>query len=257
MDRRLFILYECFFKSMRKHPIDTILGLGNILLNQAVSMIFLYVIFANVPALDNWRQYELLLIYGLFVLHKGIANFFTTSLYSIEQHIADGSFDGMLIRPVPPIYQILGESLEIGELVNIVIGGTVITISLVNIDEIDILWTLIILILFAILSVILFFSIRLICMSIAFWTLTSFPVAIAVDNISEFAKYPSSIYSKGISIILDFVIPFSIIAYFPTLIIIEKNIILLFVSIFITIIMLCISIFVWKCGIKSYKSSGH
>lgn len=256
MDRRLFVFYECFFKSMGKHFVDTILGLGNILLNQAVSIIFLYVILSNIPALDNWGKYELLLIYGMFVINRGIANFFTTSLYSIEKHIADGSFDGMLIRPVPPIYQMLGESLEIGELANIFIGGTVIAISLKKMDN-NTLVVLAILILFAILSVILIFSIRLICMSIAFWTLTSFPVAVAVDNVSEFAKYPSSIYGKGINLILDFVIPFSVIAYFPARTIIEKDLHLCLVSIIISAIMLGISLFVWKCGIKNYKSSGH
>lgn len=155
------------------------------------------------------------------------------------------------------IYQILGEKLKIGELVNVVIGGTVLTILLFNIDGVNMRMALATAVVFAAISTVLIFSIRLVCMSVAFWTLTSFPVAIAVDNVSKFAQYPSSIYGKGINYVLDFVIPFSIIAYFPALIILKEEIGLFFVSFLIAAIMLCLSLLVWKCGIKNYQSSGH
>ena len=101
------------------------------------------------------------------------------------------------------------------------------------------------------------FSIRLICMSVSFWTLTSFPVAIAVDNVSDFAKYPTSIYNKGVKFILDYIIPFAVLAYFPTLVLLKGDVKVLFVSVAITVVLFLLSMIVWRIGIKNYKSSGH
>lgn len=75
MDKRLFAFYGCFIKSMRNHAIDTLLEFGNILFTQAASIVSLYAIFSNVPVLDGWSGYELLLIYGLFVCNKGVSDF--------------------------------------------------------------------------------------------------------------------------------------------------------------------------------------
>ncbi len=257
MDFRIFVFYNCFLKSMKRHKIDTILGVINILVNQIVSLIFIYIIFSNVPMLDGWNKEALLLMYGLFVLNKGAAGLFTTSLYSIERHISDGSFDGMLIRPVSPIVQILGENIEVGELVNVLIGIITIVNVLANMPEMDCGLVVGVILLFLFLSIFLVFGIRLICMSVAFWTLTSFPVAIAVDNVSEFAKYPTTIYKKGLKLIIDYFIPFSVVAYFPALIIMQGESRWIVISIVITTIILCIACVVWKLGIKNYKSSGH
>lgn len=257
MDKRLFVFYRCFFQSMKKHKVDTFLSLGNILVNQAVSILFLYVIFSSVPELGKWNHDQLLLIYGLFVWNKGLANFFTTSLYSIEKHITEGSFDGILVRPVLPIYQILGESLEIGELVNMVVGAALLAVSLVKLPEVNSIVVTVVLLLFSILSVALIFAIRLICMSVAFWTLTSFPVAIAVDNVSDFAKYPTGIYNKGLKFMLDYIVPFSIIAYFPACVILEESAKSVWISLVVTTVLFVLSPGIWNLGIKHYKSGGH
>lgn len=103
----------------------------------------------------------------------------------------------------------------------------------------------------------LIFSIRLMKMTVAFWTLTSFPIAIAVDNISNFVKYPSVINHKALEFVLNYLIPFSIIAYYPVLVILKGEYEHLYVSLAITIIMFIIAMFIWRMGLKNYKSSGH
>lgn len=255
--RTLLTFYFCVFKSLEKHKVDTLLNFLNICANQAVSIVFLYIIFGSVPSLQGYTKDELLLIYGIFIFNKGIAAFFTGSLYEIESQIRDGTFDGILVRPVRPIIQILGLNLEFGELVNIGTGFAIIIAKLPAVKTKITIWDIITILLFVILSVIVVFSIRLICMSVAFWTLTSFPVAIAVDNVSDFAKYPTSIYNKGVKFMLDYIIPFAVIAYFPTLVLLKDDIKVALVSMVITVILFLFSMIVWRVGIKNYKSSGH
>lgn len=255
--RALFAFYLCIFKSLRHHKIDTFLNFLNIGANQLISVVFLYVIINSVTSLKGFNRYELVLLYGVFTFNKGVANFFTKSLYEIEDQIRSGAFDGLLVRPVNPIIQILGLNLDLGELVNIVLGSAIIVIVLPLVKVNFVLLDFFVLLFFLIQSVIVFFSIRLICMSISFWTLTSYPIAIAVDNISEFAKYPISIYNTGIKIVLEYIIPFSVISYSPILVLLKKKIIYAFISFIISMFLLLLSIITWKKGLSHYKSSGH
>ncbi len=255
--RTLWAFYSCIFKSLEKHKIDTLLSFLDICANQAISIVFLYIIFGNVPSLQGYSRDELLMIYGIFVYNKGIAAFFTESLYEIESQVKAGTFDGILVRPVRPIIQILGLNLGFGELVNVGIGLAMIIAKLPVVKAKITILDIIIILLFVVLSVMVVFSIRLICMSVSFWTLTSFPVAIAVDNVSDFAKYPTSIYNKGVKFILDYIIPFAVLAYFPTLVLLKGDVKVLFVSVAITVVLFLLSMIVWRIGIKNYKSSGH
>lgn len=255
--RALLAFYSCIFKSLAKHKTDTLLSFLNICVDQAISIVFLYIIFGSVPSLKGFSRDELILIYGLFVFNKGIAGFFTESLYEIESQIKAGTFDGILVRPVSPIIQILGLTLDFGQFVNVIIGLFIIIIKLPLVKGSVTIIDILTIALFVLMSVLVVFAIRLICMSVAFWTLTSFPIAIAVDNVSDFAKYPTTIYNSGIRIILDYIIPFAVIAYFPAMVLLNGDLRILFISILVTVVLLFASSIVWKAGIKSYKSSGH
>lgn len=257
MIKSLLSYYTIYFKVLKTHRIDMCLSIGNILVNQIITISYLFVIHNNVPSLRGWSIAHMILMYGLFVMNKGTAGLITGSLYSIEGHIREGTLDGILVRPIPPIIQILGEKLEISEILNVAIGG-IVTFSVIGIlENINIVLTMAIILLFLVISIMVVFSIRLACMSIAFWTLTSFPIAIAVDNVSEFAKYPTTIYSKPLRFIIDYCIPFSVLAYFPADVIVHSRYTGLYASIAISIISLFIAVFIWNKGLKSYKSSGH
>lgn len=257
MDTRLFSFYRIYVKTLKNHKIDTSLSVANIIVNQIISIIFLYVIFQSVPALGGWDSHTLVFMYGLFIFNKGIAAFFTTSLYSIEGHVRDGSFDGMMVRPISPIIQILGEQFEMGELVNVTIGICILLVMIKRYCVCNACIAVAFILMFAIISVLLVFAIRLICMSVSFWTLTSYPIAIVIDNFSDFAKYPITIYNSMMKIVLEYIIPFSALAYFPTLVILENRIEVLFISLLVVVVMFILAIFIWNKGLKNYQSCGH
>ena len=255
--KALFAFYECIFKSLKKHKTDTLLNISNVIINQIISVFFLYVIISNVPSLNGWNQDKLIFLYGIFLFNRGVACFFTESVYEIETQIKMGTFDGILVRPVSPILQILGLSLSFGDLVNVGVGLIIIFCKIHVFIRGNGLFEMVVIAVYAILSLVIVFSIRLISMSIAFWTLTSYPVAIAMDNFSEFARYPTSIYKKGIRFFLDYIIPFSVLAYFPAVAIIERKTSVIWGSVLIAIGVAIIAEVVWRLGIRNYKSSGH
>lgn len=253
---RMLALYRCFLKTMINHKTDMFMSFLHIVITQVVSIITLSVVLDSVPVLQGFRHDEIMLMYGLFWFNKGLASMVTAGLYGVEGHVRDGSFDGILVRPLSPIIQVLAEKLELGEVVNIVTGFCVVAKMLRTLRLFK-FGNLIVVFIYAFLSLIIVFSIRLLCMSLSFWTLTSFPVAIATDNVSEFARYPSKIYGRFLDILLNYALPYAVLSYVPATVIINDLKELIVYSLFITVFFLGIALLVWKNGIRHYKSSGH
>lgn len=73
---------------------------------------------------------------------------------------------------------------------------------------------------------------------------------------SQYLVYKSR-FIIGMEIILNYVIPFLIIGYFPTLVIISNEYIYILLSFLSMCIVFTISLMVWKQGLKTYKSSAN
>jgi len=254
--------YKIFFlqylKSMLSHKIDFILNVLSISLNQLISLIFLYIIHTTVPNLNGWSTDELLLLYSLFLFNKGLAGFFTNGLYDIEYYIKKGELDRYLIRPVSPLTQILMGNVDFTQIVNIVAGIGLLIYTIPSLNVILNVKTCLIFTTFTLISLVLFFSIKLLTMSIAFWTLTSFPLTIAVENLSDFSKYPINIFPQEIKFILIFILPWAFISYYPAAYLLLRltNYLYILLAIIISCVLFIISIYTWKKGLKHYGSAG-
>ncbi|MBU1092982.1 MAG: ABC-2 family transporter protein [Firmicutes bacterium] len=249
-----------YFKVVTTHKIDFSLTITNLILKQIVNFSFIYIVFYSIPKLGDWSVYQLIYLQGLFAINKGISDLILDGLLNIENIVQTGKLDGYLLRPFSVLLQIISEQIDLTQITNIIMGTLLIIISTTNL-EIDFqLLDGFIFIFFLLCSIAVIFSIRLIIISFVFWTQTSFPIAIAVENISDFGRYPSTIYNRVTSFVLTYVVPYSIIAFLPSAIILNKinvGYALLMKVIIITAILLFASLRVWKKGLKNYTSSGH
>jgi ABC-2 type transport system permease protein len=77
-------------------------------------------------------------------------------------------------------------------------------------------------------------------------------------QISNFAKYPMSIYSNAIKGVLTFIIPFAFTGYYPGAYFLGKESMFMGVimTFLVAVIGTFIAYFVWLAGIKAYESSG-
>ncbi len=255
---RVFAYLTIYFKMLKANYLDSLFKFANIILNQVVSYFYLYTIFNNIPSLINWTLNELVLTYGLFIFIKGIADFFTNNLYTLERKIKKGSLDFHLIKPFNVLLQILFEDLDLSQLINIFTG----TILIFSVSRFFRYWyglKIIYAMLLVVVGFLVVFAIKLITMSISFWTFSSYPVAIAFNNTSEFAKYPVDIYGVVLKKIFIYLIPFAFISYFEMRILLSNNInyLELFGGIAAALILLFLSLIIWKKGLKNYQSGGH
>lgn len=256
-------LYKRFFQQYVKVLIEYrasfVLGLIGFLFVQCTGIIFIQLIFKAIPSLDGWSFYEILFIYGMAQIPRGIDHVFTDYLWIFSwKTIVEGEFDRYLLRPINPLFQVISESVQPDGLGEIIIGVmlTVYSSSKMGIvfDGIKIP-ALIVVILF---STLIYTAVKLTFASVAFWAKSSFSYLFMTYQISSFAKYPVGIYPGIVKAVLIGIIPFAFTGYYPAAYFLGRESfgIGIMMTIVVSLIAICIAYKIWTVGIKSYESAG-
>lgn len=78
---KLYIKFlQQYIKTLIEYRADFILELIGFLFVQSIGVIFIGLIFNNIPSLKGWSFYEILFIYGFAQIPRGIDHVFTDQL---------------------------------------------------------------------------------------------------------------------------------------------------------------------------------
>lgn len=243
-----------------QYKIDFVMGIMSFLLNQLTSIIFITIVFQGITEMGDWSYYEIILLYGFSLIPKGIDHFFTDNLWNLSSSIIkDGSFDRYLLRPLSPLYHIVVETTQFDALGELITGILASNIAMVQLNlklsflDVSVLFFSIII------GSVIYTCIKVICAAISFWKGKSGNILKVVYMLSDFNKYPISIYNIVIRNLLTYIIPFAFTAYIPIKYFLGKTTIdmVLISSLIAVFLIMSISVTIWKLGIKRYEGSGH
>ena len=238
---------------------DFIVGVIGFLLAQCSNLLFLWLIFANIPSLMGWSLNQIVFIYGFSLIPKGIDHFFFDNLWSIGYFIVrKGDFDKYLTRPVNTLFHVLVEKIQIDAFGELLVG---IALVCVTIPQLGIEWDAgrVLLGLLAIpFATLIYTGIKTITAAVAFWTKRSGNVIYMFYMVNDFAKYPATIYNEVVKNIITYIIPFALTAYYPALFILtgENPLFNIGMTVVAAAVLMTIGIFVWNKGIRAYESAG-
>ncbi|WP_297430657.1 ABC-2 family transporter protein [Clostridium sp.] len=261
--KRYFKIYKMLFlqylKGLMEYKIDFFVGLFAFLFTQAAGIGFIYLIFLKIPQLNGWTYEQILFIYGFSQIPRAIDHFFTDNLWLLSGRIISrGEFDKYLIRPINPLFHIIAEVVQPDAIGEMIVGVFLVTASIIRMHITISLGRFLIGIFLIICGTLIYFSIKLVFASVAFWTKYSQQMLFMIYQLSDFAKYPIGIYAKWIRVIITFIIPFAFVAFFPAGYIVGKNNAewAIFGTLIAAITSIVISGIVWRCGLKAYESAG-
>lgn len=266
-----FDFLKLHLKIILEYRSDFMIGVFAVLIEQINMFLLTILVFSQIDVLDNFNIYEMFLMYGFFVLVKGIDHFYNDNIWSFAWNkIKDGRFSEILLRPINPIFYIVMEKVEISGLSETIIGIIIITLSghilHLTLGVIDTL----LLVTLLICGLIVFFAIKLLFSAPAFWTVCCGEFMTAGIEISNTSKYPLTIYKNVIvQKILLYLLPFPIAAYFPTIFCLKRDTgkvyllnksiggyeIILY-SVIVTFVLLFISVKVWYKGLRRFEPTG-
>ena len=246
-------------KRLMEYKADFLTGAISFLIDQAIGIAFIFIIFSQIPQLAGFRLEQIVFIYGFSQIPKGLDHLLADNLWCVGYFIVrKGDFDKYLTRPINPLFHVIAETFQIDAVGELVVGIGLVAYS-APLAGLHTSVLSVILILLAIpFAALIYTSIKIITASFAFWIKSSGFIIQMVYGLSEFSKYPTTIYSMPIRIFITYIIPFAFTGYYPALYILtgENPWFNIGGLVVISSVLFVLSLFVWKKGISSYESAG-
>ena len=261
--QRFFKIYSIFtsqyLKRIMEYRFDFITGLIGFFFIQIIGILFIQVVFEQIPDINGWSYYEILFIYGFAQIPRGLDHLLTDNLWFLSFNIVvKGEFDRYLLRPINPLFQLLSEVFQPDAFGELIVGIVLLSISIVKLNISFSILNIFLLIISIIAGTVIYPSIKLIFASLSFWFKDSRSVMHMVYSVSDFAKYPVTIYGKVVQFIICYIIPFGFTAFFPAAYFVNKLPVLFAIggTVMMSLIFACLSYWIWLQGINKYESAG-
>ena len=250
-----------FFKTIVQSKANFFIGLAGFFLTQITGILFLYLVFEQIPTLADWNLDQLIFIYGFAQIPRGIDHLLTDNLWLLAWNlVVNGKFDRYMLRPMNLYMQVIFEKLQPDALGELLVGSILVTISLqkgvVGISGLNVF----LFVVSVLAGSVIYTAIKLLFASFAFWIKVSGPVLYTAYQFADFAKYPTGIYVKGVRFLITWIIPFAFVAYLPASYFLVPG-----VNAFSTIGVECIlavaffaiAYAVFTVGTRAYESAGN
>lgn len=246
-------------KTMMEYRVDFLVGALSVCLMNFASVFFISVVFDHIPNLHGWSFYEVLFIYGIACLGRSIHHIFFDNLWTLgSEYIRPGSFDRVLIRPLNPLFQIIAERVQQDGFGQLIVGACVFGTA---VRHLPIAWTVSKVLLLPVMilsSGMIFSGLNLFFATFSFWMVDSLPLMFATFNISDFARYPITIYNGAVRMVLTWIVPYAFTAFFPAALFLDHR---EYVRVALAAPLVAVSVCVlayafWRRGLKDYRSTG-
>ena len=255
-----------FFKTIMQSKVDFLMGLFGFFFTLLSGLLFLLLIFEQIPNLEGWTLGQLIFIYGFAQIPRGIDHLFTDNIWMIAwRMIINGDFDRYMLRPMNLLFQVISEKLQPDAVGELLVGTILVIYSIVKgVVVVDALHVIMFFVsVFA--GALIYSAIKLFFASLAFWVKISGPFLQAAYNMADFAKYPTEIYAKFIQFIITWIIPFAFVAYLPASYFLgvdgfmglNNNIIVIGIEVVIGIVFALLAYAVFNKGTRVYESAGN
>ena len=253
------VYFGQFVKTRLAYRMDFLVDTLGVLASIAIQLAVLTTLFSKVTALKGWSFEQVLFIYGFSLIPLGLFNLVSVNLYGFsDAYIIEGKFDRVLLRPVNALAQVLCESFNVSGLNEIGLGLAVGIWAAVRMNlELGAL-DLVALLLLAPTAALVYLGVFLAITSVSFWFEDRMGIAPPVYNVIRFSRYPLTIYSLPVRILLTFVLPFAWVAFYPATWFVGGDDLKLVAALtpLVGLVVFGGAVLIWRRGVGNYTSTG-
>ncbi len=249
-------------RSRMEYRSDFLVGMASVIVLNAVNLSLIWVMISNFRVLAGWQFWEIVMLYGMFLLSHSVYAVFFWHLSTLEEDILHGRFDQYLVRPCSVLLQFLGREVNYMGLADVVFATAAFILAYRNLG-LD--WSAGQWVLFAVAVVsgtVIETCIVWIIGTLSFWTgrsRTIFFLYIQFQILGQ--QYPMDVFGKWFRIFVTGFVPIAFMNYYPlTQLLGKPNALgiagLGFFSPVVAGILLAMGSLVWRKGLAGYTSSG-
>jgi ABC-2 type transport system permease protein len=172
-------------------------------------------IYGSGASFPGWGFFEVLLIQGIFTVASGLsATFFGGVFWATNLGIREGTFEVNLLKPVSTLFFMVVTSVNV-ESLGMVLGGLLMGgIALAHVGPPSLTMLLASLAYFSG-GLCVMLGISLVMAATSFKWVGNSRIPEIFDSVLSFAKYPRSIFPQAVRGVITFVVPVSMVGFFP------------------------------------------
>lgn len=229
---------------------------------QSMGFVFIWAILARFQTLGGWGLSEIALLYGMRLTAHGLYMLFFSNVFRIDDFVREGGYDRFLVRPIPPLLQLMFSTIRV-TVVGDFVGGLVILGAALT--RVDIAWSpshVLLLVLALIGGAMIDGTFQIGPAALTFRFLESWTLRVIFDDIfSRFGSYPTSILDRPVRNVLTFIVPMAFMAYLPAAALLERDTYLPawtgWLSPVVGMVAFSLALWIFVRASRGYQSSGH
>lgn len=254
---RIFIAQH--LKKLMEYKTDFLLGAIGMLLAQALQVMFIGVIFSQIPELEGYTFDEVIFIFGFSLIPKSLDHLFSDNLWFVGYSIIrKGDFDKYLTRPINSLYYVIVERFCVDAFGEMLTGILLLGYAIPRLHLAFHWYTIPLALVVLVFATLIYTALKTMTAAVSFWTKASGHITHMFYMTSDFSKYPVTIYNKVIQGFITYVVPFAFTAYFPASFFLTGKDPLFCIGGMVVagVVMSAIALLIWSRGVRAYESAG-
>ncbi len=205
----------------------------------------------------GWDFNQILLFQGVFILINSIdLMFFQRVDWSLSHDVRSGAFDRYLLYPVNTLAYITFTNFGLEHIADLFLGIGIIIYSLIKMQVTVTLANVMLFLGFIVIALFFSLSLAVIKNSIIIRVVRIGRLGEFVRTLKNFGEYPVNIYNSFLSSIFRYIIPLTLLAYIPSMILLNNMSEKFYIAALVVFIISIFAIFFWKNTLKRYNSAG-
>lgn len=245
-------------RSEMQHKASFFLQIAGQLLTSMTTFMGITFMFMRFEQVAGYTYSDVLVCFSIILLQFSLSEMFVRGFDAFSSLVRKGEFDRVLVRPRSTVLQVLGARFEftrIGRLIQAVI------IFAYGIAASAVEWTVLrVMTLISMLlgGTLLFAGLYLVYAAFCFFTLEGLEfMNIFTDGAKEYGKYPIDVYGEGMKKFTTFVVPYTLVQYYPLQLLIGRSDCWVYALYPLgTVFFLAACYAFWRFGVRHYTSAG-
>jgi ABC-2 type transport system permease protein len=178
----------------------------------------LWVLGAMPQRIPGWSYPELVVLFGWFVLLKGILDgAVNPSLVAVVEHIRQGTLDFILLKPADAQFLVSTARFDLWKMTDVPTGMGMIALGLHMVGRWPTVGELGAALLMLVAASLMLYSLWIVVVSAAFYVVRLDNLSYLFMSIFDFARWPVSVFGGALRIVFTFVIPLAVMTNYPAL----------------------------------------
>ncbi len=235
---------------------DFLMGSLITLLSNILFPLVTVLIYANGATFPGWNMWEVLLVQSVYSMSTGLASMVLSSIVWVTMdHIRGGSFETVLLKPISPLFFIMATNCDV-QSISLFAGGVVMAVVSACHTGVAGIGAIGSFLLLFVAGFMVLCGMDLIMAAISFKWVGNSRIPEIFDSISNFGKYPLSIFPQAVRVFAVMVIPVAMIGFFPASALLGRLDPKAYLSIIPCALFMCFGVWLYNKMILLYEGVG-